>query len=120
MSAEDIVKTQFKPGQSGNPKGKPKGAKSWSTLYKKALKYKVDATDPRTGTARRMTLQEVVVLSMVQQAAKGNVKAAALITDRMEGKAVQPVSGPDGEAIPMTPPQIIFQAVDPEPESADA
>ena len=111
---------QFKPGHSGNPAGMKKGTRSWKHLFAKALKYKVDATDPRTKLTRRMSLAEVIVLATVSQAAKGNIRAANTIMDRMEGKAVQPVSGPDGEAIPMTPPQIIFQAVDPEPESADA
>ena len=118
MSNNNLI--PFKPGQSGNPAGKKKGTKNWATLYRKALKYKVDATDPRTGTARRMTLQEVVVLSIIQQAAKGNVRAASHITDRMDGKALQPISGPDGEPLQGPPPQIIIQGIDPEPESQDA
>lgn len=37
MAKEDIVKFQFKPGQSGNPGGKPKGAVSMKTWAKNYL-----------------------------------------------------------------------------------
>jgi len=30
--------TRWKPGQSGNPAGRPKGSKNFSTLFKKAIK----------------------------------------------------------------------------------
>lgn len=96
----------FKPGQSGNPKGRPKGSLNWGTLFTRALKYKVDAKDPRTQEQRRMRLSEVTVLATIQAAAKGNVKAMGLICDRTEGKVTQPMElgGPGGT--PLSPPII--------------
>jgi hypothetical protein len=34
---QNIVKHRFKPGQSGNPKGRPKGSKNWSTIIQELL-----------------------------------------------------------------------------------
>lgn len=120
MSNPNPIKDhQFLPGNNANPKGRPKGSKSLSSLFRKALKFKMDATDPRTKLNRQMTLAEIIVLATVQQAAKGNVRAMNMILDRLEGKPVQPISGPNGEALQGPPPQIIFQAVDPAPQEKD-
>ena len=34
------VNRQFKPGQSGNPRGRPKGSKNFATIFAEALKKK--------------------------------------------------------------------------------
>jgi hypothetical protein len=65
--------TRFKPGQSGNPRGKPKGSLSMGQLLKKALSTRITVTD--NGKPRRMTKQEVIVHSVVNGAAKGDLKA---------------------------------------------
>ena len=31
------IDTRFKPGQSGNPKGRPKGTKNWATIVQEVL-----------------------------------------------------------------------------------
>lgn len=61
--------TQFKPGQSGNPKGRPKGSKNFGTLLEKELNKKVTMT--RDGKKIRVTKKEVLVTQLVNEAAKG-------------------------------------------------
>ncbi len=74
---------RFKPGQSGNPGGRPK-AKLITTAYREAL----ELLDPK----EKKTLAQVLANITVEQARKGNLAALKEITDRTEGKSVQPLS----------------------------
>lgn len=65
--------TRFKPGQSGNPKGKPKGAKNLATIVDKAIKEKVVVSE--NGKRRSVTKLEVAVKQLVNKAAIGDPKA---------------------------------------------
>lgn len=67
----------FKPGQSGNPGGRPKG-KSLTAL----LRERLDEVDPATGK----TIAEMVVEGWVNAARDGNVPAIKEALDRTEGK----------------------------------
>jgi hypothetical protein len=76
---------RFKPGQSGNPDGRPKYA-----LLSKAYKHQLEAvceTDPQ-----RRTYAEVIAETLAKQAAKGNIAAAAELCDRVEGRPRQAIS----------------------------
>ena len=65
--------TRFKPGQSGNPKGKPKGAKNLATIVDKAIKERVVVSE--NGKRRSVTKLEVAVKQLVNKAAIGDPKA---------------------------------------------
>jgi hypothetical protein len=41
------------------------------------------------------TYAQVIAMSLVREAVKGKVNAAAEVADRVEGKITQPISGPD-------------------------
>ena len=61
--------TRFKPGQSGNPKGRPKGRKNFSTLLEKELNKKVSIT--LDGKTVRITKKELLIKQLVNEGAKG-------------------------------------------------
>jgi hypothetical protein len=67
--------SQFKPGQSGNPKGRPKGRRN--------LKHDLQAEFSERITVRegdraiRMTKQRAMVKSIVARAIKGDIRAQA-------------------------------------------
>jgi hypothetical protein len=85
--------TQFKPGQSGNPKGRPKSSRNLRTIIKAALMAKIVL---REGQGKRsITKLEGVVLRQVESALKGNEKAA-LATLRMAAH-VGLLETPEGE-----------------------
>lgn len=66
-------RTRFKPGQSGNPKGRPKGSKSLGRLLDKELCEKV--TIREGATTRKITKKEALVKRLVKDAADGKSSA---------------------------------------------
>lgn len=71
------VHTQFKPGQSGNRKGRPKGIKNFKTYLLEELSERV--TVIIDGRKVRLPRAKIVVKSQVAKAMKGDSKAAALV-----------------------------------------
>ena len=72
----------FKPGQSGNPNGRPPGIRYLSELARDILK------DTRKGDTTGLTIDELIVLALVKEALKGNTKAIEMIHDWTEGKVL--------------------------------
>ncbi len=66
-------KTRFSKGQSGNPKGRPKGAKSLATTLNEAGRQLVQVTEK--GRTRKITKLQAIVIQLINEAAKGNLKA---------------------------------------------
>jgi Family of unknown function (DUF5681) len=67
-------KNQFEPGKSGNPRGRPKGAKGLRSELKAELDEFVTITE--NGKPRRIRKRRLVIKALAQKAAKGNVAAA--------------------------------------------
>jgi hypothetical protein len=85
--------TQFKPGQSGNPGGRPK-MKPITDAYRAILASEnPEEFQPKTGAER-------IAFEVYQQAKTGRLRHAKEITDRVEGRVTQPVAGAeDGELV---------------------
>lgn len=64
---------QFKPGRSGNPKGRPKAAKGLKTITRELLIPKVTVRTAAGET--RMTRIHAVLHKLMEQAMKGNPRA---------------------------------------------
>jgi hypothetical protein len=61
---------QFKKGQSGNPKGRPRGAKNVATILEQALEERITITE--NGRRRSATKMEVIAKQLVNKAAQGH------------------------------------------------
>ena len=69
--------TRFKPGRSGNPKGRPKAARGLNTLARELLMAKVPV---RTGSGeKRMHRIEAVLHKTFELALKGNPRALSQV-----------------------------------------
>lgn len=79
---------QFKPGKSGNPKGRPKGAKSRKTILHEAANHKIGIR--KNGKTRRITSLEGIFFKLTENALKGDVKSATLLLSQLASFA------PDG------------------------
>lgn len=66
--------TQFKRGQSGNPKGKKKGARTLNTIAREVLTEQVKVRRP-DGKVRSLPRIEVVLQKIIEAALKGSPKA---------------------------------------------
>lgn len=77
-----LERSQWKPGQSGNPKGRPKGLLNLTTQLKKLLCYK-----DKTGKSRWQHFLEMGLLA----AESGNAAYFKYIWDRLEGAIPQEI-----------------------------
>src|SRR5947207_10144490 len=62
--------TQFKPGESGNPAGRPRGAKNFATALEGELRAPVIVTE--NGRRKRISKGQVIAKHIVNKAASGD------------------------------------------------
>jgi hypothetical protein len=68
---------RFKPGQSGNPKGRPKGARSFKTVLDAELNARVEIVEG--GRRKKITKREAIAKQFVNRALSGDPKAIPLV-----------------------------------------
>jgi RNA polymerase-interacting CarD/CdnL/TRCF family regulator len=66
--------SQFQPGQSGNPRGRPRGARGLRAELKAELDEKVEVTFD--GQKRKLSKRRLIIKQLTAQAAKGDIRAA--------------------------------------------
>ncbi|GEP06780.1 DUF5681 domain-containing protein [Methylobacterium oxalidis] len=84
--------SRFKPGQCGNPKGRPKKAQSLAAATERELERIVVVRED--GREKRLTKREVIGRRIVNDACRGDLRATRLLRD------LTGVSGPTGTAVP--------------------
>lgn len=83
--------TPWKPGQSGNPKGKPVGTRSFKNILVEFLDKSIDMMDPFTKEKAKFTAKEAVAMKIVGEAMKGNMSAIKEIRDMVDGPIAQQI-----------------------------
>ena len=73
--------TRFKPGQSGNPKGRPRGSKNESTILREMLSEKLSLRQPN-GRIKKIPALEGIHRKQLELALRGDVKSAAFVLNR--------------------------------------
>lgn len=81
---------RFRKGQSGNPTGRPPGARALTTLLREML------------SENDFAAARWIVARLVLQSAEGATEATKLIFDRTEGKVALPIVGDEDAPIPIT------------------
>lgn len=71
--------TQFKPGQSGNPNGRPKGTRNLDTDLEEELSEKIVVNEG--GRRLEISKQRSILKSLVSKALKGDTRAASILVN---------------------------------------
>ena len=89
--------SQFQPGQSGNPKGRPKGLKNLATDLQEELEQKILITE--ANKSQEITKQRAMIKTLFAKALKGNVQAVSVLISLILGLEQANRHNPDGVAL---------------------
>ena len=64
---------RFRPGQSGNPRGRPRGSRNFKAVLRETLNSPVRVT--RDGKPRKISTQEAMLLRLREKALAGDARA---------------------------------------------
>ena len=87
--------SRFTKGQSGNPRGRPRGAKNLKTLLNEALNECVIVTE--NGGRRKVTKREAIITQLVNRSATADWRAIKILLD-----LVREIEGQTDPASPET------------------
>jgi hypothetical protein len=73
--------TQFKPGQSGNRRGRSRGSRNLATILHRELQTRVTVTID--GRRKQLTKQELVIKQLVNKAVAGDPKVIPTLLDEI-------------------------------------
>ena len=71
--------TRFAQGQSGNPRGRPPGAKNFATLLSEALYETVIVSE--NGGRRKVTKRQAIITQLVNRSATADFRAIKILLD---------------------------------------
>lgn len=77
--AQDSPAT-FKPGQTGNPNGRPKKEWTWAGLYEEAVEEKDETGEP---------IKKIIAKKLARMAKNGDIAAIKELTNRTDGMPKQ-------------------------------
>lgn len=90
--------SRFKPGQSGNPRGRPKGAKNVATVLRETMGKKITITE--NGRRKTISWLDAIVLRLSRSAVEGDaraidrvIKLLPMIETALAGEATESGSG---------------------------
>lgn len=105
MSKKPKKDTRFKPGKSGNPKGRPKGSKNRATLLEEVVNATIQVSE--NGHHKKVTKLEAGYIQLANKAASGDLQAIKILNEMYDrhirsrpSEAASPISAP-----PPAPPQ---------------
>lgn len=85
-------RTRFKPGVSGNPRGRPRGSKNVAVLLEEELKQRVTINE--NGRRRRITKQAAVIKHMVNKALSGDARLLQMLFNEIRLRGIGAESSP--------------------------
>ena len=89
--------TQFAPGRSGNPKGRPKGSRSVAAILRDIIQQKIAVTE--NGTTRRIPVIEVTFRRLAAAAMRSDPRAIKLLLSLVDRYAASPETALQLEAV---------------------
>tara|TARA_S200002703_G_C3789012_1_gene243421 strand:- start:1428 stop:1769 length:342 start_codon:yes stop_codon:yes gene_type:complete len=87
---ENVKSHEFKKGESGNPKGRPKGSKNRSTIAKKWLEASQKKMNILTGELEKLSFEDLMTLAQIQKAIEDkDVQSYKALMDSAFGGVIQ-------------------------------
>jgi len=91
MAGYKDIKPVWEKGESGNPNGRPKGAKNRSTIARKWLEVNQSLKNPLTGENETMSQEDLMTLALIKKARDGDTNAYKALMDSGYGAPVQQI-----------------------------
>jgi hypothetical protein len=82
---------KFEQGESGNPNGRPKGAKGRATIARKWLEVNQNLKNPITGDNETLSQEDLMTLAQIKKARDGDTNAYKALMDSGYGAPVQQI-----------------------------
>lgn len=86
------VGTRFQPGQSGNPKGRPKGSRNFGTVLDKELDTRITVTE--NGKRKKITKLEAAAKQLANKGAAGDPKAMPILLNEIRFRECLSLAAP--------------------------
>jgi hypothetical protein len=74
--------SRFKPGLSGNPKGRPKGSRPVGTVLQEIIQQKIAVTE--NGKTRRLPVLEIMLRRLANEAMRGEQRSIKFLLSLLE------------------------------------
>ena len=91
MGGKGQIEPRWKKGETGNPNGRPKGAKNRSTIARYWLEVNQNLKNPLTGESETMSQEDLMTLALIKKAREGDVNAYKALMDSGYGAPIQQV-----------------------------
>ena len=78
-------------GESGNAKGRPKGALGRSTIARRWLEVETNERNNLTGEDETLTQEDLITLAQIKKAKAGDTNAYKELLNSAYGQATQPI-----------------------------
>jgi len=91
MAGKGQIEPRWEKGESGNPNGRPKGAKNRSTIAKYWLEVNQKLKNPLTNQEETMSQEDLMTLALIKKAREGDVAAYKALMDSGYGAPLQQI-----------------------------
>lgn len=91
MAGKGQIEPRWEKGESGNPNGRPKGARNRSTIARQWLEVNQNLKNPLTGESENMSQEDLMTLALIKKAREGDVSAYKALMDSGYGAPLQQV-----------------------------
>lgn len=107
--AKPPTSSQFQPGRSGNPRGRPKGAKSLRSHISQQLSDTVMVKDPQG--PKKMLVREAMAKRLVEKGLNGDLKTLLVLLN-MDAEQSDTELGLASETLSASEKQILAEVLD--------
>lgn len=112
---QDGKDTQFKPGESGNPNGRPKGRKSFKTIIQEIAEQEINYKDLNNKKISAKAGEALIISLFAKAIYKKDSQSAKILMEHAEAKKIELGSDPDKPLIG----RVIREVIDPNDGTSD-